>query len=112
MRFIILVLVTFLFSNISHAKWGKGELKLGKSTMETVIMYMYGAGNKKYSGNAKRKNNPMMMAISSNGSHHMYYYCPVEYVNGCVETGIARAAISACEKRSNGDPCFIFAKNI
>ena len=110
MRFFILVLITFLFSNISYAKWGKGELKLDKETMETVIMYMYGAGNTKYSGAAKRKNDPMMMAVSSNGRHYMYYYCPVEYNNNCIETGIARAAISACEKYSSGDPCFIFAK--
>ena len=78
--------------------------------METVIMYMYGAGNKKYSGAAKRKNDPMTMAISEDGSSYMYYYCPVEYQDNCVETGIARSAIKACEKYSNGSPCFIFAK--
>ena len=78
--------------------------------METAIMYMYGAGNKKYSGAAKRKNDPMTMAISEDGSGYMYYYCPVEYQDNCVETGIARSAIKACEEYSNGSPCFIFAK--
>ena len=109
MRFIILVLVTFLFSNISHAKWGKGELKLGKSTMETVIMYMYGAGNSKYSGAAKRTHNPEVMAVSADGTSYQYLYCPVEYHDGCVAPNTGRV-IKTCEKYSNGSPCFIFAK--
>jgi len=109
-RIFFLVITFILVTQPSYAKWGKGELKLSKETMETAIMYMYGAGNKKYSGAAKRKNDPMTMAISEDGSSYMYYYCPVEYQDNCVETGIARSAIKACEKYSNGSPCFIFAK--
>lgn len=110
MKIFILFIAFIFITQPSHAKWGKGELKLSKETMETVIMYMYGAGNKKYSGAAKRKNDPMMMAISEDGTSYMYYYCPVEYQNNCIETGIARSAIKACEGYSNGSPCFIFAK--
>ena len=106
----LVIIASVFFTQPTYAKWGKGELKLSKETIETVIMYMYGAGNKKYSGAAKKKNDPMMMAISEDGTSYMYYYCPVEYQNQCVETGIARAAITACEKYSNGSPCFIFAK--
>ncbi len=106
----MIIIASVFFTQPTYAKWGKGELKLSKETIETVIMYMYGAGNKKYSGAAKRKNDPMMMAISEDGTSYMYYYCPVEYQNKCVETGIARSAIIACEKYSNGSPCFIFAK--
>jgi hypothetical protein len=110
MKIIISSFLIFIFlSNPSFAKWGKGDLKLDKETMETVIMYMYGAGSKKYSGNVKRKNNPTTMAISQNGKWSMYMYCPVEYHDGCVATNIAQL-IKACEKDSNGSPCFIFAK--
>ena len=110
MRIILLIITFIFFTQPTYAKWGKGELKLNKEVMETAIMYMYGAGNKKYSGAAKRKNDPMMMAVSEDGTSYMYYYCPVQYQNNCVETGIARSAISACEKYSSGSPCFIFAK--
>jgi len=109
MRFAILIISFIFLSQPSYAKWGKGELKLGKNTMETVIMYMYGAGNKKYSGNAKRKNNPTAMAISQNGKYSYYMYCPVEYHDGCTATN-AYKLIQNCEKYSNGSPCFMFAK--
>ena len=109
MRFAILIISFIFLSQPSYAKWGKGELKLGKNTMETVIMYMYGAGNKKYSGNAKRKNNPTAMAISQNGKYSYYMYCPVEYHDGCTATN-AYKLIQSCEKYSNGSPCFMFAK--
>ena len=110
MRVIILIIAFIFLVQPSYAKWGQGELKLSKETMETVIMYMYGAGSKKYSGNDKRQNDPMMMAVSESGNSYMYYYCPVEWQNRCVETGVARSAIKECEIYSNGSPCFIFAK--
>ena len=110
MRIAILIVTFIFFSQTSYAKWGKGELKLNKETVETVIMYMYGAGNKKYSGAAKRKNDPMMMAISEDGKSYFYFYCPVQYQNNCNDTGIARDSILRCEKYSNGSPCFVFAK--
>ena len=50
MRFILIILISIFLSNQSFAKTGKGELKLDKDTMEHLIMYMYGAGNKKYLG--------------------------------------------------------------
>lgn len=106
----ISVIFSIFFSSVSFAKWGEGPLILSKEAMETAIQYMYGAGNKKYSGAAKRKNNPMIMAISDDGESWMYYYCPAEYTNGCVDTSITRKTISACEKYSNGSPCYIFAK--
>ena len=105
-----LILSLLLFSP-SYAKWGKGPLKLSKYTMESVLMYMYGAGNKKFSGNAKRKNDPDMMAISIDGKSSMYYYCPAEYrARGCLQEGLQRLTILGCEKDSNGTPCFLFAK--
>ena len=110
MRILILIATFVFLTQPSYAKWGKGELKLSKETMETAIMYMYGAGNKKYSFSGKRKNDPMMMAVSEDGYSYMYYYCPVQYQNNCMETGVARSAIKECEKYSNGTPCFIFAK--
>ena len=94
----------------SYAKWGKGELKLSKFTMENVLMYMYGAGNTKYSGDDKRKNDPTIIAISEDGEHSMYYYCPAQYrAYGCMDDNTARKAILGCQKSSGGTPCFIFA---
>ena len=101
--------IIFLSTNISHAKWGKGELKLTAETMEVVMMYMYGAGNKKYSGAGKRTHNPEIMAVSADGTSYQYLYCPVEYHYGC-EPPNSGQVIRGCEKYSNGSPCFIFAK--
>ena len=110
MRFIILIIAFIFFSQPSYAKWGKGPLKLSKETMEVVLMYMYGAGNTKYSADKKRKNNPSIMAISENGYGYMYSYCPASYgAQGCLPP-VAHQIILSCEKYSNGSPCFIFAK--
>lgn len=109
MRYLILIFIFILSSNPSFAKYGSGPLKLDKNTMETAIMYMYGAGNKKYSGAAKRKNNPSVMVVSQDGKSSYYLYCPIEYHNGCVDPNAGRI-MKACEKYSNGSPCFIFAK--
>ena len=108
-RLFLSIILTFLLFNPSYAKWGSGPLKLTKETMEVVIMYMYGAGNKQYSGNTKRKNDPSVMAISQNGVGYMYSYCPSEYQGNCVPPNSYRI-MKMCEKHSNGSPCFIFAK--
>lgn len=111
MRIIILVFLYLLSSNQSFAKTGKGEVKLNKNTMEYLIMYMYGAGNEKYSGDAKRKNDPDIMAISEDGRSFYYYYCPAEYrAYGCSQDGIVGSVIKKCESYSGGSPCYIFAK--
>ena len=110
-KIILSIILSLLLFNPSYAKWGKGPLKLSQSTMEFVLMYMYGAGNKKFSGNAKRKNDPDMMAISTDGRSSYYYYCPAEYrAQGCLQDGLQRLTILGCEKESNGTACFIFAK--
>ena len=110
-RIILSIILSLLLFNPSYAKWGEGPLKLNKSTMEFVLMYMYGAGNKKFSGDAKRKNDPDMMAISTDGRSSFYYYCPAEYRStGCRQEGLQRLTILGCEKESNGTPCFLFAK--
>ena len=110
MRIIFTVLIVFTFLvKPAFAKWGKGELKLNKETMEMVMMYMYGAGNTKYSGDGERKNNPTIMAISKSGNSYMYSYCPVVYHDGCTPPNVGRI-IKKCEKYSNGSPCYIFAK--
>ena len=103
------ILLIFLLTNNTFAKWGKGELKLTQETMEVVMMYMYGAGNTNYSGAGKRTHNPTMMAISASGTSYMYEYCPIEYHDGCLPPN-SGSLIKACEKYSNGSPCFIFAK--
>ncbi len=110
MKFLITIILFILFlNNSSYAKTGKGELKLTKDAMEVVLMYMYGAGNKKYSGSAKRTHNPTLMTVSADGTSYMYSYCPIEYHDGCVPPNTGRI-IKMCEKYSNGSPCYVFAR--
>ena len=92
----------------AYAKKGSGELKLSKNTMTDFLMYLYGASNPKYQSGANKKNNPMIMTISKNGKYSHYYYCP--YIQGCADGNYAFKSIKKCEKRSNGSPCFVFAK--
>ncbi len=108
MRLILLIISFFFLSQPSYAKWGKGTLKLDKQTMEHVMRYMYGAGNEKYSGDAKRKQDPWIMVISEDGTWSQYTYCPAEYNNNCIPPNPARN-IKVCEKESRGSPCFVFA---
>ena len=109
MRFTLIFLITILLSSPCYSKIGKGDLKLTKETMEVAIMYMYGAGNTKYSGDAKRTHSPSIMAVSENGVGYMYSYCPIEYNDKCVPPNSYRI-MKMCEKYSNGSKCFIFAK--
>lgn len=110
MRLIFSTIIILIFlSNFSFAKTGSGTLKLSKEAMEVVIMYMYGAGNTKYSGDGKRKNNPTIMAVSESGNSYMYSYCPVVYHDGCTPPNVGRI-IKKCEKYSNSSPCYIFAR--
>lgn len=103
----VITLALMLFGPAYANKSGKGELKLSKKIMTWVMMYMYGAGNPKYSGDEKKKNNPMVMAISENGRYSYYYYCAYP---SCTDGNEPFKAIKRCEKRSGGNPCYIFAK--
>lgn len=95
-----------MLSGNAFAKVGKGELKLSKSTMEALMLYMYGASNPKYSDGANKKNKPMLMTISKDGKYSHYYYCPY---NTCATGNYVFKSIKKCEKRSNGSPCYLFA---
>ena len=108
MRVTVLILAFIFLTQPSYAKWGKGDLKLDKETMEHVMRYMYGAGNEKYSGDAERKQDPWIMVISEDGTWSHYTYCPAEYNNECIPPNQARNILT-CEKNSNGSPCFVFA---
>jgi len=102
-----LILAVMLFGPAQANKSGKGELKLSKQMMTQVMMYMYGAGNPKYSGDEKKKHHPMVMAISKGGRFSSYYYCPYPT---CEDGNEAYKAIQKCEKRSGGNTCYIFAR--
>jgi len=101
----ILVLGLLLSGNV-YAKTGKGELKLSQSTMETLMLYMYGASNPKYSDGANKKNKPMLMTISTDGKSSHYYYCPY---SSCETGNYVYISIKKCEKISNGSSCYLFA---
>ena len=55
MKLIFIFVISIFLTQPSFAKWGKGQLKLTPDIMEHVMMYMYGAGNPKYSGDDKKK---------------------------------------------------------
>ena len=103
-----IIVLGLLLSSNAYAKVGKGELKLSKSTMNNLMQYLYGAGNSKYSGHAKKKNQPLLMAISEDGNSSYYYYCP--YVHCEIQSDEIFKVIKFCEKLSNGSPCYLFAK--
>lgn len=107
----IFLLIFTTFQTTVFAKSGKGEIKLSKEIMEFLMMYMYGAGSKKFSAQAKRKNDPLLMAVSTDGKSAFYTYCPAEYrAYGCADGNLAYEMKLNCEKYSNGVPCFTFAK--
>ena len=106
-----LILIISIFPSISYSKTGKGELKLSKGVMELVMMYMYGAGSKKFSADKKTNNDPSLMSISEDGQSAYYFYCPAQYRSyGCIDTHTIIKAKKLCEKNSNGVPCYTFAK--
>ena len=100
--------ISLLLSVNAFATKGSGELKLSKNIMTEFLMYLYGANNPKYSDGANKKNHPMIMTISKDGKSSHYYYCP--FAAGCADDNYAFKSIKKCEKRSNGSPCFVFAK--
>tara|TARA_Y200000002_G_C22596723_1_gene627657 strand:+ start:30 stop:1061 length:1032 start_codon:yes stop_codon:yes gene_type:complete len=101
-----IMVLGLLLSGNAFAKVGKGELKLSRYTMESLMLYMYGASNPKYSDGANKKNKPMLMVISEDGKSSYYYYCPYD---SCVTGNYVYKAIKFCEKSSNGSPCYLFA---
>ena len=103
-----IVVLSLLLGGNAYAKKGSGELKLSKNIMTEFLMYLYGASNPKYSDGANKKNHPMLMTISKDGKTSHYYYCP--YIQGCADGNYVFKSIKLCEKRSNGSPCFLFAK--
>tara|TARA_A100001388_G_C28659463_1_gene446025 strand:- start:82 stop:762 length:681 start_codon:yes stop_codon:yes gene_type:complete len=108
---ILLIIIFIIIPSISYAKSGKGELKLSKQIMEFVMMYMYGAGSTKFSADKETKNDPLVMAVSTDGRYAWYMYCPAEYrTYGCMDNNTVYRVKKKCEKRSNGVPCFTFAK--
>ena len=68
-NFLIFLFLSLIFSLNTNAggMWGKGDLKLSKSTMEFLMMYMYGAGNTKYSADKKNKNKPDIFVVAIDG---------------------------------------------
>jgi len=102
----ILYIIFFFFVNTlnSNAKWGKGELKFDRYTLEYFISYLYGSGtiNKSY------RAQPLLFAVSEDGKWSTYFYCP--YPEGCIDDkSIQRQAELSCEKGSRGSTCFTFA---
>lgn len=105
-KLVSIFILSIFFNSNSFAKTGSGELKLSKSTMEHVMMYMYGRANPKYSDGVNKKNKPMLMTISANGKWSHYYYCPYTQ---CEPGQYVIKSIKTCEKGSNGSPCYVFA---
>jgi len=105
-KILVLFIIFVSMTSNSFAKTGKGELKLSKYTMETLMMYMYGRANPKWSDGVDKKNKPMLMTVSEDGKSSHYYYCPYKQ---CQTGNYVYKSIKACEKSSNGSPCYLFA---
>lgn len=110
-KYLLIFFLTMGLQNQSFAKIGKGPLKLSKETMEVVLMYMYGAGNKNFTSMAqdKQKHKPVIIVVAQNGSSSMYSYCARQHAQGCLPPKTYQLKL-ICEKYSGGSPCFTFAK--
>ena len=109
-KFLVITLfLSLIYVPSAYAKTGKGEIKLDKKTMEFLLMYFYGAGNSKYSGADKQRNEPITFAISPDGRYSSYRYCPFQYKGMCETTQSAIRTIKSCEKMA-GTKCFTFAR--
>tara|TARA_B100001250_G_C19756006_1_gene770125 strand:- start:824 stop:1489 length:666 start_codon:yes stop_codon:yes gene_type:complete len=87
----------------SNAKWGKGELKFDKQTLEHFLRYLYGAGQE----HNNKRSTPLVFAVAEDGRWSSYYFCAYSQ---CVEnTLIQKQAEAACEKGSRGSDCYTFA---
>ena len=108
-KLFVIFISILIFIPQAQAKTGKGELKLSKKIMTEFMMYLYGASSPKYSMKYKKTNHPMLMVVSQNGRNSYYYYCP--YARGCDDIpNYVNKATKRCEKLSNGNPCYLFAK--
>ena len=109
-KFLVITLfLSLIYGPSAYAKTGKGEIKLDKKTMEFLLMYFYGAGNSKYSGADKQRNEPITFAISPDGRYSSYRYCPFQHKGMCETTQSAIRTIKSCEKMA-GTKCFTFAR--
>ena len=105
-----LFLTIFVSSNFtySYAKWGKGTLKMDKSSLEHFLVYIYGGGSETLSVSKNKRSDPMIFTIAQDGKMSHYYFCP--YAEGCkVDNNIQFKSETNCMKRSNGSKCYTFA---
>ncbi len=101
--FCISIFLTFTFTSISFAKWGKGELKFEKETMEYFLSYLYGGGNEQHG----KRSDPLIFTVAEDGNMAHYFFCPW---TRCKEDSlIQKQSEGKCEKHSRGSPCFTFA---
>ena len=104
--FLKIFLILLLICNKSFAKSGKGELKLGKHTLEKFLVYIYAEQPDKNIGD-NLKANPLVFSVDENGWSHMYYYCNFEK---CYDANAEHQAKLRCQKNSGLVPCWTFAR--
>ncbi len=96
------------FPSITYAKWGKGELKMDKDTMQHFLRYLYGGGSETMQLSKNKRSHPLVFTVAKDGKMSHYYYCP--YVRGCVDDSLIQGkSEKKCEKNSNGVECYTFA---
>ena len=105
--FIFCLVLILTVPSLSFARWGKGEVKLDKYSMEHFLMYLYGAGDSKL-GFGKAKNKPTMFILAEDGKMSWYSYCPIQYECDPSQS-LQGKMIRSCEKKSNGAKCYVFA---
>ena len=110
-QFLCIVVLGLIISTSAFSKYGKGDVTLSKKTMEVFLDYLYGGAknlNPNTGGstnNNGQKTKPLLFTLSETGDAYLLNYCAFAT---CHEPNKYKA-ILACQKYSNGTPCFTFA---
>jgi len=106
--FFLSIILIFSFPSSTFAKWGKGELKMDKDTMQHFLRYLYGGGSETMQLSKNKRSHPLVFTVAKDGKWSHYYYCP--YVRGCVDDSLIQGkSEKICEKNSRGSKCYTFA---
>ena len=110
-RLLGIIVLSLLLSTNAFSKYGKGNVTLSKKAMEIFLDYLYGGAKNLNASTGGSTNNkgqntkPLLFTLSETGDAYLYNYCSF---TTCREPN-KQKAIFACQKYSNGTPCFTFA---
>ncbi|MDC3173714.1 hypothetical protein OA949_00505 [Candidatus Pelagibacter sp.] len=107
---IILFALIFIFITTNvYSKNGYGDLKMNSNVLESFIDYITGVGMDKI---GYKKGTPHFFATNNEGTASYYYFCPLKYLNNCMDNDWIKVR-RECSKKSKdlgGEKCAVFAK--